>query len=35
MEMRIPDGDHKKRKYQVVAMKPIEHKSSSGEEAQR
>ena len=25
MEMRIPDGDHKKRRYQVVAMKPIDH----------
>ncbi len=23
--MRIPDGDHKKRRYQVVAMKPIDH----------
>lgn len=30
MEMRIPDGDHKNRRYQVVAMKPIEH-SQSGE----
>ena len=27
MEMRIPDGDHKKRRYQVVAMKPIDHSS--------
>lgn len=25
MEMKIPDGDHKKRRYQVVAMKPIDH----------
>src|SRR5579862_1320837 len=25
LEMRIPDGDHKKRHYQVVAMKPIDH----------
>ncbi len=25
MVMRIPDGDHKKRRYQVVAMKPIDH----------
>jgi len=23
--MRIPDGDHKKRRYQVVVMKPIDH----------
>ena len=29
IEMRIPDGDHKKRRYQVVAMKPIEHSASS------
>lgn len=29
MEMRIPDGDHKKRRYQVVAMKPIEHSASA------
>jgi hypothetical protein len=29
LEMRIPDGDHKKRRYQVVAMKPIEHSASS------
>lgn len=32
MEMRIPDGDHKKRRYQVVAMKPIDHSESSGAE---
>jgi hypothetical protein len=25
MEMKIPDGDHKSRKYQVVSMKPIDH----------
>lgn len=29
LEMRIPDGDHKKRRYQVVGMKPIEHSASS------
>lgn len=28
LEMRIPDGDRKKRRYQVVAMKPIEHSAS-------
>jgi hypothetical protein len=33
MEMRIPDGDHKKRRYQVVAMKPIDHSQGSGEES--
>jgi hypothetical protein len=33
MEMRIPDGDHKKRRYQVVAMKPIDHSAASGEES--
>ncbi len=31
MEMRIPDGDHKKRRYQVVAMKPIDHSDTAGE----
>jgi len=25
IQMRIPDGDHKMRRYQVVAMKPIDH----------
>jgi hypothetical protein len=25
LEMRIPEGDHKLRRYQVVAMKPIDH----------
>ena len=29
LEMKIPDGDHKKRRYQVVAMKPIDHSDSS------
>lgn len=29
MEMRIPDGDHKKRRYQVVVMKPIDHSEVS------
>ena len=29
MEMRIPDGDHKKRRYQVVAIKPIDHSDAS------
>jgi hypothetical protein len=33
MEMRIPDGDHKKRRYQVVAMKPIDHSDTAGEGA--
>jgi hypothetical protein len=33
MEMRIPDGDHKKRRYQVVVMKPIEHSSMGDEES--
>jgi hypothetical protein len=32
MEMRIPDGDHKKRRYQVVAMKPIDHAAAGNEE---
>jgi hypothetical protein len=30
MLMRIPDGDRKKRRYQVVAMKPIEHSVATG-----
>ena len=30
LEMRVPDGDHKMRRYQVVAMKPNDH-SDSGE----
>jgi hypothetical protein len=25
LEMKIPDGDHKRRRYQVVAMTPIDH----------
>jgi hypothetical protein len=29
MVVRIPDGDHKRRRYQVVAMKPIEHAQTS------
>ncbi len=29
LEMRIPDSDRKKRLYQVVAMKPIDHPDSS------
>jgi hypothetical protein len=33
MEMRIADGDHKKRRYQVVAMKPIDHAQSTTEGA--
>ncbi|PYX48600.1 MAG: hypothetical protein DMG79_11465 [Acidobacteria bacterium] len=32
MEMRIPDGDHKKRRYQVVAMKPIDHSATGDQE---
>src|SRR5579863_2672095 len=32
MELRIPDGDHKKRRYQVVAMKPIDHSETSAAE---
>ena len=32
MEMRIPDGDHKKRRYQVVAMKPVDHAAAGAEE---
>ncbi len=28
LEMRIPDGDKKRRRYQVVAMKPIDHSST-------
>lgn len=35
MEVRIPDGDHKKRRYQVVAMKPIDHSETSDAEATR
>jgi hypothetical protein len=29
LEMKIPDGDRKKRRYQVVAMKPIDHSVTS------
>jgi hypothetical protein len=25
MEMRVPDGDHKTRRYQVVSIKPLDH----------
>jgi hypothetical protein len=32
MEMRVPDGDHKKRRYQVVAMKPIDHSETAAGE---
>ncbi|HET9405886.1 MAG TPA: hypothetical protein VFO39_01485 [Candidatus Sulfotelmatobacter sp.] len=28
LEMKIPDGDHKRRRYQVVAMKQIDHSES-------
>ncbi|HKU25917.1 MAG TPA: hypothetical protein VJQ54_10625 [Candidatus Sulfotelmatobacter sp.] len=27
--MKIPDGDHKKRRYQVVGMKPVDHTEST------
>jgi hypothetical protein len=30
--MKIPDGDHKNRRYQVVAMKPIDHSETSASE---
>jgi hypothetical protein len=30
LEMQIPDGDHKKRRYQVVAMKPIDRSDTEG-----
>ncbi len=29
LEMKIPDGDHKRRKYQVVAIKQIDHSGIS------
>ena len=29
IEMRIPDGDHKMRRYQVVSMKQIDHSDST------
>src|SRR5579863_7579086 len=35
MEMRIPDGDHKKRRYQVVGMKPIDHSVASDAEGNK
>jgi hypothetical protein len=28
LKMKIPDGDHKVRNYQVVAMKPIDHSAN-------
>jgi hypothetical protein len=33
LDMRVVDGDHKVREYQVVAMKPIDHSEASGEES--
>ena len=34
MEMSIPDGDHKRRRYQVVAIKQIDHSESvTGDDA--
>lgn len=33
MMLKVPDGDHKTRSYQVVAMKPVETGSSSGDAA--
>ena len=33
MEMRIPEGDHKKRRYQVVSMKPLDHSAVSATSA--
>jgi hypothetical protein len=35
LEMKIPDGDHKKRHYQVVAMKPIDHTETSESQSSR
>jgi hypothetical protein len=35
MEMRIPDGDRKKRRYQVVAMKPIDHPEALGSDGDK
>jgi hypothetical protein len=32
LDMRIPDGDHKMRHYQVVAMKPIDHSQAPAPE---
>jgi hypothetical protein len=32
LDMRIPDGDHKMRRYTVVAMKPIDHSDTSSYE---
>src|SRR6266436_7239477 len=35
LEMKIPDGDRKKRRYQVVGMKQIDHPEGSSGEATR
>ena len=29
LELKVPDGDHKKRRYQVVAMKQIDHSDAN------
>ena len=33
LDMKIPDGDRKKRRYQVVAVKPIDHSVQSEPES--
>jgi hypothetical protein len=33
IEMRVVDGDHTKRRYQVVAMKPIDHAAATDTDA--
>ena len=35
LDMRIPDGDHKTRHYQVVAMKPIDHSDAGPSEGSK
>jgi hypothetical protein len=35
MDMKIPDGDHKNRKYQVVSMKPIDHAQTADLESEK
>ena len=35
MYLKVPEGDHKTRAYQVVAMKPVSTGENSGEEAAR
>jgi len=35
MEMRVVDGDRKRRRYQVVAIKPIDHPATSEAEGTR